>query len=84
MKCLKERYSNPKNVASGSGYLFKASVGNNNVTITIYKKPSDFTPKMNLQGNKESLRTFVCTDLPQIYRNICDELNIKNVAISTK
>ena len=65
---LRRKFGESKLVGSGSGHQFKAPVGDHNVSITLYKYPGDLTPKMNVQGNKVSLRHFVCNVLPEVYK----------------
>ena len=72
-KALKKKFGEPKVVNSGSGYQFKAPVGDYNVSVTLYKSPSDQVPKMSIQGSKISLRHFVSTMLPEIYKQVCEK-----------
>ena len=70
---LRRKFGESKLVGSGSGHQFKAPVGVHNVSITLYKYPGDLNPKMNVQGNKVSLRHFVCNVLPELYKKVRDK-----------
>ena len=70
---LKRKFGEPKVVGTGSGHQFKVPVGDHNVSITLYKSPSDLVPKMNVQGNKISLKHFVCYVLPEVYKKVSEK-----------
>ena len=74
---LKQEFGKPKLVSRGSGSQFKAPVGDYNVSITLYMNPGDQVPKMNIQGSKISLRHFVCTVLPKLYKVVSEKATKK-------
>ena len=68
---MKKRFPNPTSV-QGGGIQYKALVNGKIVSVTHYENPSDNISKMNVQGNLESLKTFVIEIMPEINKSVSD------------
>ena len=71
-KELSNRYPDPKEL-QGKGTQYKAPVDNKIVYATFYDVE---VPKMNIQGNHESIRNFVLNMIPEIYKNVKQSLEM--------
>ena len=66
---MERQYPNPKHL-QGQGTQYKTSIEEKNVYTTSYDV---LIPKMNIQGNHNSIRMFVLDVLPKIYKKVCED-----------
>ena len=55
----------------GNGTQYRTQMEDGNVFTTLYDV---LVPKMNIQGKQRCLRKFVMEILPDIYKEVCEEL----------